>query len=345
MKMEYPDLRTFRSKQPSITGGGDTMGFVIGIDSGGTKTRGLLARYDGCVTASATEGPSNIQNNGLDNATTLFLSICQQLIHDAGIKWQDISHVALGVGGLDTKTDEVNVNSKIKEVLPDGVRFTCANDSVVGLYSGTFGDPGIVAVSGTGSIISSVDEEGVFRRAGGWGSLSRDAGSGYTIGQDALIAALADHDDTGPETLLTQLICSEHHVAQVPDVLNRMYRSETREKDLASLARLVSQAAEAGDKIALSLLNQAGRDLGELVVRLAEKMKMSSKIPVVMVGSVINSRFVKAAFTAHVTFALPQSRILSPAVDPAAGAVIMGMKQTGVEITADVIQNLRRNAQ
>ena len=74
------------------------------------------------------------------------------------------------------------------------------NDALIALVAGAGASPGVVVISGTGSIAYGVSHHGVAARAGGWGPTLGDEGSGYWIGRRALAAVMRDADGRGPRT-------------------------------------------------------------------------------------------------------------------------------------------------
>ena len=77
------------------------------------------------------------------------------------------------------------------------------NDATAALVGGTGHPFGVVCVAGTGSIAFGVNRAGERARAGGWGHLLGDEGSGYAIGLEALRAVCRASDGRGPQTALT----------------------------------------------------------------------------------------------------------------------------------------------
>ena len=65
---------------------------------------------------------------------------------------------------------------------------------------------GIIIIAGTGSIVLGRDAVGTEARAGGWGPLLADDGSGYAIGLAGLRAVFRARDGWGPSTALTQAL-------------------------------------------------------------------------------------------------------------------------------------------
>ena len=63
----------------------------------------------------------------------------------------------------------------------------------------------VAVICGTGSV-AYVREDNEFHRIGGWGYFLDDTGSGFTIGRDALRAALEENEGTGEKTAVTALV-------------------------------------------------------------------------------------------------------------------------------------------
>ena len=82
-------------------------------------------------------------------------------------------------------------------------RILVVNDALIALQAGVGDAPGIVIVSGTGSIAYGRNDRGEASRAGGWGYVLGDEGSGYWIGRLALRAVVRHADGRGRATSLT----------------------------------------------------------------------------------------------------------------------------------------------
>ena len=76
-------------------------------------------------------------------------------------------------------------------------RIVIVNDALIALETGAPGQPGVVIISGTGSIAYGRNAAGEAARSGGWGYVLGDEGSGYWIGRAALRAVLRAADLAG----------------------------------------------------------------------------------------------------------------------------------------------------
>jgi N-acetylglucosamine kinase-like BadF-type ATPase len=174
---------------------------VLGVDGGGTWTRSVVMRFDGVILGTGNAGPSNAITIGLDRALSNII--------EAVNKAKDSSRVAIfkaSVMGL-AGASRSKLGDMILANLPNSLGETLlVSDARSALAGATGLKPGVAAIAGTGSISYGINEEGLEAKAGGWGWRLGDEGSGYTIGKNALIAALQDHDESGPKTILKESI-------------------------------------------------------------------------------------------------------------------------------------------
>src|SRR5205814_8202801 len=80
------------------------------------------------------------------------------------------------------------------------------HDGLIALSGATAGEPGVIAIAGTGSFAFGRNSAGEARRAGGWGYIFGDEGSGFDITRQALRAALRFEEGWGPPTALRDLL-------------------------------------------------------------------------------------------------------------------------------------------
>src|SRR5699024_3577731 len=105
---------------------------------------------------------------------------------------QKISRIFAGVSRTDHPCARQTIVDTLTEVMPSTASTTVDNDAIIALYSGTMGKPGIVQISGTGSITYGINEQGERSRVGGWGHFIDERGSGYGLGHDALHATFLE---------------------------------------------------------------------------------------------------------------------------------------------------------
>jgi N-acetylglucosamine kinase-like BadF-type ATPase len=203
-------------------------------------------------------------------------------------------------------------------------------DARAALEGALDGELGVVVIAGTGSIAMGVGASGEQARSGGWGPTLGDEGSGYDIARQALKSVAAAFDGRAPRTFLTELICARLGIEAAADLPAAIYNGEFEHAEIASLAEYVCEAAQEGDPLAQSILEDAGRNLGELASSVIIKLGLSAQtFRVACVGSVFNSgEFVLRPLREAVACVAPRATVGPPLYSPAIGAVKLARKHS-----------------
>src|SRR6187455_36277 len=192
---------------------------VLGIDAGGTKTVCQLADATGEVLAEARRGGANLQAAGELEVEKVLHEVMEEAIGDHNII---PAAICLGIAGVDRPDDAAVVRGIMKRI-GYKARVLVVNDALVALEAGAPGQPGVVIISGTGSISYGRNAAGIAARSGGWGYVLGDEGSGYWIGRSALRAVLREADHRGPRTALTPMLLEHFQVEQPQLLLHEVY--------------------------------------------------------------------------------------------------------------------------
>ena len=231
--------------------------YVLGLDAGGTKTVCLLADLEGQVLAEARAGGANLQAAGELEVEKVLHDVMERVIGD---RQAAPSAVVLGMAGVDRAGDAQVMRTVLRRI-GFKARLLVTNDALIALVAAVGHAPGVVIIAGTGSIAYGRNARDEAARAGGWGYVLGDEGSGYWIGRHALRAVVRESDGRGHATTLTPLVL-EHFGASKPDDLVRaIYEGAFRPSAIAAVARAVQAAADAGDELALQVLTVAAREL------------------------------------------------------------------------------------
>ena len=295
------------------------MRYVVGIDAGGTKTVGLLADETGTVVAQARGIGANLQTDGELQVEKVFAEILDTLSAD-----HPISAVCLGIAGVDRPHDESVIRSILRRL---GHRETArvVNDGAIALVAGAPGRVGVVVLAGTGSICYGADRNGRTARAGGYGFLLADEGSGYWLGHQSLRAAVRATDGRGPETRLQSLLFESLGVTSVEELIPRVYEKGLPKYRIAALAGLVQAAYDEGDAVAATLIDGAGRELGLAARSVARQLGLGDEeFPVVLAGGVFKG-CPSVIESLKRQLELPAARPALLAVEPARGAVALAL--------------------
>jgi N-acetylglucosamine kinase-like BadF-type ATPase len=296
--------------------------YFLGIDGGGTKTHAVITDESFKVLGEGMSGASNPLRAGLEDAIAHIKSAVLEACQSAGIQTREISAACVAVAGINhpihyhTMKDSLDRALRIEHL-------QLVTDARAALVGALDNQPGIVVIAGTGSIAMGVNGSGEEARSGGWGPTLGDEGSGYDIARRALKAVAASFDGRSPQTVLTERFCKKLGIATTADLPGVIYNSDSEPVEIASLARLVSDAAREGDTVACQILEEAGRELGQLAISVIERLGLQRKrFLVACVGSVFQSgELVLGPFRETVLGVAPEARIGSPLFEPAMGAV------------------------
>ena len=257
--------------------------YLLGIDGGGSKTAVILARRDGTPLGRGEGEPSNHHSVGKENAFAALDAAISQAWIAARMREQPVAAAVLGMAGVDRPQDSSVFEHWIAERFP-AARVRLVNDGQIALAAGTPQGWGIVVLSGTGSIIFGQDEQGRTARAGGWGYLMGDEGSGYHAALAALQAVARAYDGRGPATTLTQPVTAFFQVESAPDLIAAVHQPNRTRAEIARLSRLVDEQALAGDAVAQRIIQSAAEELAAGVQAVAVQKLHLEALPAVLAG-------------------------------------------------------------
>ena len=295
------------------------MRYVVGIDSGGTKTVGLLADEDGKVLAKARGGGANLVIHGELSVEKVLYQVIEDLEPPG-----PIDAICLGMAGVDRDEEEELIRGLLRRL---GLRKTVriVNDALIALVAGAPEGIGIVISAGTGSIAYGVDPNGETARSGGWGYLLGDEGSAFWLGHAAVRQGIRAVDGRGPATTLFDRI-SQRLELEVPDGLVKWFYDQELSRDrVARLASLVEEAADDGDVAANSLLDQAAQHLARAARAVDRKLTFTESYPLVLAGGVFRAC---PSLYARVesNLDLPKAEVVRLDKEPATGAVTLALE-------------------
>ena len=122
---------------------------------------------------------------------------------------------------------------------------------------------GVSVVAGTGVACLAVPDRGTPSLIGGHGYLLGDEGGAFWIGSAGLRAVLRAFDGRGPATALSSPAVARFD--GLDDLGDRMHSARRPVNDIAQFARDVVAAADAGDPVAVAIVDHAADELLTLV--------------------------------------------------------------------------------
>lgn len=258
--------------------------FYAGVDGGGSKTEIVVVDAAGeerCRHRTTTCNQSVI---GLDAAIATLHEGLRQAARLAGTK-PPFTRAWFGLAGFDRDEDHRSVAPSLTDL---ALAFRLTNDAELALAALPNG-VGLVIVAGTGSIAVGRDRTGTSARAGGWGHVFGDEGSGYELGRRALQAAAMMADGRGAHTTLLNRLLDHWQLTAAPQLVTRVYGGEASKAEIAALADLVFAAAAEGDQVAHALIDAAASDLASTGLAAANRLAFDDVLPVALAGGLLTN--------------------------------------------------------
>lgn len=307
----------------------DRKRYVVGIDGGGSKTHGLLVGMDGTILGECTAGPANLMSLGIPKSAHLLYELIQQCCgKDPQCTPESLDSTVLGIAGAGRANDRAEL---VNEILALGLKHkfplknvTVETDARIALEAGLAGQmTGIVVIAGTGSIALYRTPDRRLLRAGGWGNILGDEGSGFAIGRDALNIVMRQYDGRSEKTLLTDKALDHFGASAVDDLITKIYHDRA---DVAAFVPRVFEAAVERDRFANAILVRNAAELVELARVLTMQERPKQKLPVVLMGGLVETENVYSKLVREkIAHSLPQVVIQKPKFPAAFGAAIIGL--------------------
>jgi len=309
---------------------------LLGIDGGGSKTLALIADESGNVIGRGSAESSNYHSVGREKAFESLHNAIRFAFEDATLNPQKFRAACIGLAGVDRPQDRAVIESWVKENLPD-TPTKIVNDAELVLAAGTPDGWGVAMICGTGSIVYGRSQNGETSRAGGWGYLLGDEGSGYRIGLAALQAIARSHDGRDENTALQSLILNHLSLNSPADLIKYIYRERVPTAEIAALASFVEEAADGGDAVATKILQEAAHELSLTVNSAVRRLRMTGAIPCAQAGGVITRGKIIAAMFRQSAHAMGLAlHPIQPVLEPAQGAIRLAIQTSEVLKTSEV---------
>lgn len=303
---------------------------IIGVDGGGTKTVAWLSPLDDAansiVLGRGQSGPGNPRAVGFDFAQANIFAAVEAAFVDAKLPRATAVSACFGLAGAGREVEQQRLASwALDRQIARMVNVT--GDAEPILAAASADNCGIALICGTGSLAWGRNATGETGRCGGWGYLLGDEGSAYAIAVAGLQAAMRATDGRGQATVLCERFQAELNAPSTSDLIDRVYAPEMPRERLASLAKVLFEAAKS-DGIAKQIVNSAAGHLAEMIRVLSHRLGLAAgSYLLALTGSVILSQ---EAYRENVLAEL-RSRAAVPGsvalvTEPVRGAVALARK-------------------
>lgn len=317
---------------------------LLGLDGGGTYTRIAITDMDGNLLSYVEKKGASSLHKDLQAAQNVHNAVYES-VDKAGCSLGDIVGIAAGVAGLDGDSD-LEWARELTHI--DGLECVSrhVNDAVVAHVGAFLSKPGIISISGTGSINFGITESGKHIR--NYDFHHYNATAARFLSYDIvyrIIAGEADQSDSG----LVKQALNHFGVRDLSELVELGLQgfvkdSRARDKQFGDFAPMVTDAAMKGSNLAMEICNQAAADI-VTGIKLVGACFDSDTVSVALIGSVANSGYIKAAIDRDLSEKANKRYMLSEPVLPAVlGAIILAMELNGMDMDERILNNLSRSA-
>jgi glucosamine kinase len=279
----------------------------VGVDAGGSGTT-AVAIVEGRRTIVEL-APANPSAAGIESAALTIGDAIAAAVAPAAPR-----SVVVGAAGAGRADVAAALGDELLRRFA-GAHIEVIDDARLALHAADAAGRGIVLIAGTGSI--AYGENGERRaRCGGGGYAIGDEGSGYAIGAAGLRLALRAFDGRGSVDRTVAAISERIGARDRDALLAYAYDAPSTVAAVASVAATIVECANAGERSALTIVQQAARELFELVRAVAAAIDASSEMPLVLHGGVLRTpSTLTYLLETHLINVLPQLHTVRPAVD------------------------------
>ncbi len=314
--------------------------YFLGIDGGQSSTTAMIGDETGRVLGLGRGGPCNHvrTGDGRERFRTAIEDSVRGAVDSAAMTNPSFESVCAGLSG-----GPADKEAMVREMIP-AAKHLITNDAVIALSGATAGEPGVIAIAGTGSIAFGRNAEGRTARAGGWGYAFGDEGGAFDLVRQALRASLRFEEGWGPETALREALIESvgpvdggnrhgEPVRSSNDLLHRFYTSEFPRARIASFAPLVDRAAQHGDPVARDILHSAAQSLATYVAAVRRQLfHRGEPVRFSYIGGVFRSAILLERFRMLVELE-GDGGCAAPIYGPAVGALLLAWHAAGLHVT------------
>ena len=224
----------------------------VGIDAGGTKTRLLVRTNGGHEEFELRRDGVNLIRHGEEHTAQLLVSLLHQTVKvNSGVP---VCAVVAGIAGAGEPAAQASLVNRIRQLMGSAAPpiIEVIHDGIIALETAFPQSSGMLMIAGTGSVVLARTHDGTLKRAGGWGYLIGDAGSGFAVGRRG-VTAITHAADGGPATSLGASLAKHFGIRERAALLAEVY---TERWPLQHVAPIVLQASEEGDTVAREIVQE-----------------------------------------------------------------------------------------
>ena len=288
--------------------------YYLAADGGGTKLLVVLYDRDLRIVRTGRVAGVNTLYKPVEDVRANIRTMIADLFRD--LDGEVVEADICMVGSRDV------MEHTIHEVYPHCTVFH-QSEPVVGLAA-SLKTNGALALSGTGSDAFFVQEAKTVSAVGGWGPLLGDEGSGYEIGLNTLKAAIYSYDGRKDRSMLYDLVMKHWNLTSLWDIVTHLAGNPDARHEVASAAKLCSEAAHAGDRTALHIYERAALEITLQTRTVIDRHRDEWDGTVVITGGAWKGHpRMFEVFQKEIQLIYPEAKVMRPVFEAVVGCVVL----------------------
>ena len=321
---------------------------VLAVDGGNTKTIALVASLDGAILGAGRGGCGDIYNAGAgtgwqDSAAAAIANVeyaVQSALQTAQVKSSDLVTGVFSMAGADWPEDFVYLRTAM-EARGFGRTILLQNDALGVLHAGSADDTGVSVVCGTGGATGARAPDGRIWHSSTW----QDQVQGSSqLGQKTLYAVYRSELGIEPPTTLTPRVLDFFHLNTVEEVLH-LFTSRVKRppSHVDQLTPILLDEAQADDSVALCVVQEHGRALGDYALAAARRVGIEgTAFTLVLAGGVFRhpSSILEDTIIERVRTTSPDVRPTRCRFEPVIGVLFTALEAAGGAVDGALLDKL-----
>ena len=311
----------------------------LGVDGGQSHTEAVVADANGFVLGHGFGGASNHAEvvGGRERLQQAITKSVGEALAKAGLPPIEEMVFASAHFGM---TGGADYKEKIIGEIVEAGHLIVGHDAPTALFGATAGEPGIVVIAGTGSVVYGENEAGETIKIGGLGYLFSDEGSGFWLAAQAVRLAIQEQDGLLPPIGFQKLVLNFFGYETIRELTTDFYNAKISRDELASLAKAIHQAAADGNEMAARQINYGAMTLSVNVKVAARRLGLVEDFAVAGVGGMFRGHLMEKYFCESLQKEVVGANFTKPRFNPAIGALLLAFRHAGIETNEDLLLKL-----
>jgi N-acetylglucosamine kinase-like BadF-type ATPase len=306
---------------------------VLAVDGGNSKTDVAILDETGRVLGTHRGPGASFTPDDHDRSVADLERSVLAAAADAGIDARPIADAGVFcLAGADLPADDRRILRALRglDLVADPVP---RNDTFAVMRAGAPRGWGVAVVCGAGFNCTGVGPDGREVRFPALGAISGDWAGGATIGLEAVGACVRAGDGRGPRTELERAVPAHFGLKTPRQVMVGLHTGKLDDSRVYELAPVVLGAANAGDPVAVGIVERQAEEVSVLVCTSLRRLRLlRAETDVVLGGGVARARspvFMRR-LTERVSACAPKARIAVVDDLPIVGAALLALDQLAV---------------